>query len=136
METTTASQAFVDQLTARNFVELARTLAPDAVARFLLPRGPQETVGADAIAGRFEGWFGSATDFTVLSTANQEVGARSLVQWQFRLHREGRNPEVIEQVAFVDAGPEGVYRLDLLCSGFLPDAEPALSCDVPTTTGR
>jgi SnoaL-like protein len=135
METTTASQAFVDQLTARNFVELARVLAPDAVARFLLPRGPQETVGADAIAGRFEGWFGSAADFTVLSTRNQNVGGRSLLQWQFRLHREGRTPEVIEQVAFVDSGPDGVYRLDLLCSGFLPDSEPLLSCDVPTRTG-
>jgi len=30
---------------------------------------------------------------------------------------------VIEQVAFVDSGPDGVYRLDLVCSGFLPDAE-------------
>lgn len=135
METTSPSQAFVDQLTARNFVELARVLAPDAVARFLLPRGPQETVGADAIAGRFEGWFGSATDFTVLSTGNQTVGRRSLLRWQFRLHREGREPEVIEQVAFVDAGPDGVYRLDLLCSGFLPHADAALACDVPIRTG-
>jgi len=134
METTTPSQAFVDQLTARNFVELAGVLAPDAVARFLLPRGPQETVGADAIAGRFEGWFGSAADFTVLSSGNHEVAGRSLLQWRFRLRREGRTPEVIEQVAFVDAGPDGVHRVDLLCSGFLPDAEPALSCDVPTRT--
>jgi hypothetical protein len=131
METTTASQAFVDQLTARNFVELARVLAPDAVARFLLPRGPQETVGAEAIAGRFEGWFGGASNFTVLSTGNEAVGARSLLRWRFNLSRDGRSSEVIEQLAFVDAGPQGVYRLDLLCSGFLADPEPALSCDVP-----
>jgi hypothetical protein len=131
METTTASQAFVDQLTARNFVELARILAPDAVARFLLPRGAQETVGAEAIAGRFEGWFGSASDFTVLSTGNEAVGGRSLLRWRFNLSRDGRSSEVIEQLAFVDTGPQGVYRLDLLCSGFLPDTEPALSCDVP-----
>src|SRR5258707_15781052 len=135
METTTPSQAFVDQLTARNFVEIDRVLAPDAVARFLLPRGPQETFGADAIAGRFEGWFGGATDFTVLSTGNETVGGRSLVRWQFRLHRDGRPAEVIEQVAFVDAGPTGVYRVDLLCSGFLPDADPVLSCDVPIRIG-
>jgi hypothetical protein len=140
METTSPSQVFVDQLTARNFVELARVLAPDAVARFLLPRGPQETVGADAIAGRFEGWFGSAGDFTVLSTGNQTVGGRSLLRWRFGLHREGRAPEVIEQVAFVDAGPDGVYRLDLLCSGFLPDLETAangaLACEVPIVSSR
>jgi hypothetical protein len=131
METTITSQDFVDQLAARNFEQLARVLAPDAVARFLLPRGAQETAGADAIAGRFEGWFGGATNFTVLSTGNQEVGGRSLLQWRFRLTRDGRSSEVIEQVAFVDAGPAGVYRVDLLCSGFLPDSDPVLSCDVP-----
>jgi hypothetical protein len=134
MKTLTPSQAFVDQLAARNFEQLALTLAPDAVARFLLPRGPQETVGAGAIAGRFEGWFGGATTFTVLSTDHQTFGGRSLVKWRFRLNRDGRPTEVIEQVAFVDAGPEGVYRLDLLCSGFLADPEPVadvLSCEVP-----
>lgn len=134
MKTATSSQAFVDQLTARNFEQLASVLAPDAVARFLLPRGPQETAGAEAIARRFEGWFGGATNFTVLSTGNQEVGGRSLLQWRFRLSRDGRSSEVIEQVAFVDSGPEGVYRLDLVCSGFLPDADAVLSCDVPTRT--
>lgn len=105
------------------------------MARFLLPRGAQETVGAEAIARRFEGWFGGATNFTVLSTGNEVVGGRSPLRWRFHLSRDGRATEVIEQVAFVDAGPAGVYCLDLLCSGFLPDAEltasEGLSCDVP-----
>jgi SnoaL-like domain len=131
MKTISSSQAFVDHLTSRDFEQLARTLAPDAVARFLLPRGPQETAGAEAIASRFQGWFGGASNFTVLSTNAQTVGRRSLVQWRFRLSRDGQSTEVIEQVAFLDAGPEGVYRVDLVCSGFMPDAEPALSCDVP-----
>ncbi|HEY8798399.1 MAG TPA: nuclear transport factor 2 family protein [Candidatus Dormibacteraeota bacterium] len=138
METTTTSQDFVDHLSARNFDQLARVLAPDAVARFLLPRGAQETVGADAIARRFEGWFGGAANFAVLSTGNKSVGGRSLLQWRFRLSRDGRSSEVIEQVAFVDAGPEGVYRLDLVCSGFLPDPEIAediaIACEVPEKT--
>lgn len=134
METTDSSQAFVDQLAARNFEQLARSLAPDAVARLSLPRGVQEAAGADAIARRFEGWFGGAGRFTVLSTVNQSVGGRSLMQWRFRLSRDGQSTEVIEQVAFADVGPQGIYRIDLLCSGFLPDPEPsdaALSCDVP-----
>lgn len=138
METTTTTQAFVDQLVARNFDQLAHTLAPDAVARFLLPRGPQETAGADAIARRFEGWFGGASSFTVLSTNNQPIGGRSLAQWRFRLSRDGHSTEVIEQVAFLNAGPEGIYRLDLVCSGFLPDPDPmagALSCEVPSRAG-
>jgi hypothetical protein len=134
MQTTVSTQTFVDCLVARNFEQLAGSLAPDAVARFLLPRGPQETSGSDAIARRFEGWFGAATGFTVLSTGNQQVGGRSQLHWRFRLCRDGRSTEVIEQVAFADVGPEGIYRLDLLCSGFLLDGEPAtdeaLSCQV------
>ena len=130
MKTTTPSQAFVDQLAARNFDQLALVLAPEAVARFLLPRGARETSGAEAIARRFEGWFGGASNFIVLSTGNEVVGERSLLRWRFHLSRDGRSSEVIEQVAFIDAGPDGIYRLDLLCSGFLPDAEVA-SCDVP-----
>ncbi|MDQ6877949.1 MAG: nuclear transport factor 2 family protein [Candidatus Dormibacteraeota bacterium] len=135
MNTTTSSQAFVDHLAARNFEQLAGTLAPDAVARFLLPRGPQETAGADAIARRFEGWFGGAGSFTVLSTVNQQVGRRSMLQWRFSLVRDGQTSEIIEQVAFVDVGPAGIYRLDLLCSGFLPDSE-ALACDVTPSGDR
>jgi hypothetical protein len=135
MQTTTSSQAFVDQLAARNFEHLADTLAPDAVARLSLPRGVQEAAGADAIARRFEGWFGGASQFTVLSTSNQPVGERRLLQWRFRLSRDRRSTEVIEQVAFADVGPDGIYRLDLLCSGFLPDAElteeTAQACYVP-----
>ncbi len=53
------------------------------------------------------------------------------MQWRFRLSRDGRSSEVIEQVAFVDAGPEGIHRLDLLCSGFLPATDAVLACDVP-----
>jgi hypothetical protein len=121
METTTATQSFLDHLTARNFEELAGTLAPDAVARLLLPRGPDLTAGAEAIAQRLEGWFGAADRFTVLATSDEQVGRRRLMHWKFRLCRDGETVEVIEQVAFADVGPNGISRLDLVCSGFLPD---------------
>ena len=122
MQTITPTQAFVDQLQARNFDQLAMTMAPDVVARFLLPRGADETIGAQAVARRLEGWFGAAGDFVVLSTGNEQVGRRRLVRWRFRLCRDGRTTEVIEQVAFMDEDPVGISRLDLLCSGFLPDS--------------
>lgn len=121
MKTATSAEAFVEQLTARNFEQLAGTLAPDAVARFLLPRGPEEIVGGPAIARRIEGWFGGAEPFTVVSLANERIGHRRALRWRFQLSRNGTATEVIEQVAFMDEGPAGVTRLDLLCSGFLPD---------------
>ena len=121
METTIATRTFLDHLAARNFEQLAGTLAPDAVARLLLPRGSDQTTGAEAIARRLEGWFGGAESFTVLATADEQVGRRRLMHWKFRLCRDGESVEVIEQVAFADIGPEGISRLDLVCSGFLPD---------------
>jgi hypothetical protein len=122
METTIATRSFLDHLTARNFDEVAGTLAPDAVARFLLPRGPDQTAGAEAIARRLEGWFGAAESFTVLATSDEQVGRRRLMHWKFRVCRDGETVEVIEQVAFADVGPRGISRLDIVCSGFLPEA--------------
>ncbi len=121
METTSPTQSFLDHLTTRNFDELAGTLAPDAVARLLLPRGPDQTAGAEAIAHRLEVWFGAAERFTVLATSDEQVGRRRLMHWKFRLCRDGETVDVIEQVAFADVGPNGISRLDLVCSGFMPD---------------
>jgi len=121
MQSAAPLQAFVDRLTARNFDELVRVFAPAAAARFLLPRRVDEAVGSNAIARRFEGWFGSAENFTVLSQDVQPLGDRWLMRWRFRLSRDGSAIEVIEQLAFADLGPAGIQHLDLLCSGFVPD---------------
>jgi len=37
--------------------------------------------------------------------------------------RDGKTREVIEQVAFIDVGPDGISKIDLMCSGFLPEEE-------------
>src|SRR5260370_29451160 len=105
MQTKTSSEVFIERLAARDYSALAEALAHDAVANFLLPRGPQEMVGGDEIARRFEGWFGGAERFTVVATSNEPVGRRRLLQWRFRLCRDGNTDEVIEQVAFADEGP-------------------------------
>ena len=118
-----APDAFLSALSSRDFERFAECLAPSAQARLLLPRGPEVRSGREEIARRFEGWFATASDFEVLETHREQVGARSRINWRFRLRREGRPREVIEQVAFVDAGPEGVSEIDLVCSGFLPEEE-------------
>jgi hypothetical protein len=48
------------------------------------------------------------------------------------MSRNGQAPEVIEQVAFVDVDADGIAKIDLLCSGFLPDEQPVIveACDV------
>lgn len=121
---------FLTALTGRDFDLLATCLSPAARARLLLPRGPEEISGREPIARRLEGWFAPATEFEVLSTNSTEVGSRHRLTWRFRTVRPGRPREVVEQVAFCDLGREGIDRIDLMCSGFLPDELP-VSCDLP-----
>jgi hypothetical protein len=114
-----APDAFLSALSSRDFGRLADSLAPDAHARMLLPPGPEVRCGREEIARRFEGWFSRASDFEVMDSRRVEVGPRTRLSWRFRLSRDGKSREVIEQVAFVSVGPEGISEIDLLCSGFL-----------------
>jgi len=129
-----APDAFLSALSARDFGRFAECLAPDAQARMLLPPGPETRSGREEIARRFEGWFSRAADFQVLDSHRVHVGLRDRLSWRFRLRRDGQSREVIEQVAFVNEGPDGIYEIDLLCSGFLREEEVVASCAVDTVT--
>jgi hypothetical protein len=115
----TTADLFLAALSLRDFERFADCFSPTAQARMLLPRGPEVRTGRDEIARRFEGWFGAAAEFEVLDTHREPVGTRSLLSWRLRMSRNGQPREVIEQVAFVDVGPDGISAIDLLCSGFL-----------------
>jgi TusA-related sulfurtransferase len=115
---------FLGALAARDFDRLAACLAPSAQARLLLPRRVEEIDGRDQIRGRLEGWFGSASEFSVVACGRDEIGDRQRASWRFRLIRDGQSWEQIEQTAYMNLGADGIERIDLLCSGFMLDAEP------------
>jgi TusA-related sulfurtransferase len=114
----TTSQKFLELLAARDFERVTSTLASDAHARFLLPHGLEEYAGRDAIVGRIKSWFGSASVFDLTSSSEETVGLRQRLSWRFSVVRDGGSREVIEQVVYLDLGPQGIQRIDLLCSGF------------------
>lgn len=116
--------AFLTALSLRDFRRLADCLTPSAQARMLLPRGPEVRSGRDEIARRIEGWFAAASDFDVLETSHETVGRRHRLSWRFRMRRNGRAHEIVEQVAFANVAPDGISDIDLLCSGFLWEVEP------------
>ena len=118
-----APDAFLSALSTRDFGRFAECLALEAQARMLLPRGPELRSGREEIARRFEGWFSAASDFEVLDSHRERIGIRNRLSWRFRLSRDGQPREIIEQVAFVNAGPNGIHEIDLLCSGFLREQE-------------
>jgi len=118
MSDRSTSQQFLELLAARDFAGLAATMTAGAQARMLLPRGLEEHSGGDAIARRVESWFGAASAFDLRSSTDEQVGARRRLSWRFDVVRDGGAPEVVEQVAFMDVGPRGIERIDLVCSGF------------------
>jgi TusA-related sulfurtransferase len=117
------AQHFMELLAVRDFGRLAETLARDARARLLLPCGLEEQAGRDAIVARIESWFGSASEFELMSSSAETVGARHRLSWRFSVVRGGGHREVIEQLVFLDYGPDGIGQLDLLCSGFQLDPD-------------
>jgi hypothetical protein len=117
--------AFLNSLAAQDFERLGGTLAADARMRALLPAGPLEWAGADAIAKRFALWFGGTEDFELVEAAAGTVGDRLHLQWQLRLRakRLGAGWFVVEQQAYVDTGEDGrLAQLDLLCTGYRSEA--------------
>jgi TusA-related sulfurtransferase len=121
----TTSQRFLELLSARDFEGMAGTLARDAHARLLLPHGLEEYSSGGAFVRRIESWFGSASLFELKSSSEEEVGLRQRLTWRFSVVRDGRTREVVEQVVFLDTGPNGIERIDLLCSGF--QSEPGVT---------
>lgn len=113
----TTPQKFLELLAARDFEQLAGTLARDAHARLLLPYGLEEPADRDAIVRHIERWFGSASVFELISSSEEQIGDRHRLEWRFNVVRDG-NAQVIEQLAFLDLGPAGIKQLDLVCSGF------------------
>lgn len=128
MNATTYSERFLEHLAVRDFDGLATLFAPGATARFLLPRGPETQLGGEAITKRFRDWFERASTFEVLASDDETVGSRDRLSWQLRVVRAPGVPELIEQQAYVNTGEAGIERMDLLCSGFMP--ETADSCDM------
>src|SRR5256714_2481947 len=122
------SHKFLELLAARDFERLAGALASDAHARFLLPHGLEEYDGQDAIVARIRSWFESASVFDLAASTEAQVGMRHRISWRFNVVRDGSR-QVIEQVVYLDLGPQGIERIDLLCSGFLtePGVVPGLT---------
>ena len=119
-----AAGSFLDGLAAQDFARLGGALAADACLRALLPSGLREWTGADAIAHRFERWFGDTEDFDLVEAAVGEIGGRLHLHWRLRLRAErlGTGWFTVEQQAYADTDNSGrIARLDLLCTGYRPE---------------
>jgi hypothetical protein len=118
------AESFLAGLAAQDSARLGGALAAGACLRALLPGGPREWTGAEVIAGVFARWFGDTEDFDLLEATVGEVGGRLRLTWRLRLRAERLGPGwfIVEQQAYADpADGARITRLDLLCTGYLPE---------------
>lgn len=115
---------FLEALANRDYPGMATTLNSGVRFRAMLPPGPMDWEGAEAVTDVFASWFGAAEDFELIDATVGEVGGRLHLSWRLRVRPApfgiGDGWHVIEQQAYADA-EETIEALDLLCSGFRPD---------------
>jgi TusA-related sulfurtransferase len=118
--TRASAERLVGTVAARDLGGIVALLAPDAVLRYLIPKGPAEVQGAAEVAARFLEWFGDADVLEVQSVRVEPLADRMSVRYRFLLH-EQEGWEVVEQQMYLDVDGEGrIAAIDLLCSGFRP----------------
>ncbi len=114
--------AFVTALVDCDAPRLAGTLATDVHMRALIPPGPIDVLGADAVAGKFLAWFGSAEQLELVRSHSEPVADRLHVSYRLRVKRSGAPWKLVEQHALCAHDAGTITALDLVCSGYRPDA--------------
>jgi SnoaL-like domain len=121
---TDSGASLVTALADRDFGRLAGTLAPDVRMRALIPPGCVELSGAEPAAARFALWFGESDDLELVHAGSNEVGDRLHVFYRLRVKRAGDPSRIVEQHLFCALDDGRITALDLVCSGFRPEAAP------------
>jgi hypothetical protein len=112
---------FVTALVDGDALRLANTLAADVQMRALLPPGTIEVLGAEAVAGKFVGWFGSAEQLELVRSDSEPVADRLHVSYRLRVKRPRDPWKIVEQHLLCAHNGASITALDLVCSGFRPD---------------
>jgi hypothetical protein len=119
------AKAFLQALTDRDVEALRELLTADVWLRALLPRRLDERYGDSEVSSSFRDWYAEAHAFEPVAVGHDAVGSKERVAYRFRL-RPDWEPEtwhLIEQVAFLSIRDGRIRKIDLVCTGFMPDAE-------------
>ena len=118
---TDLGDVFVTSLVDGDTPRLATTLDPDVRMRALIPPGPIEVLGAEAVAGKFAAWFGNAEELELIRSISEPVADRLHVSYRLRVRRAGDAWNVVEQHLLCAHAGGRITALDLVCSGFRPE---------------
>jgi hypothetical protein len=114
---------FVHSLATRDFASLGETFAPEVQFRALVPAGLREARSSSEARNYYQTCFSDLQLFQMVGHTIMPV-AENRIHFAYRLHfvQDG-TPKVVEQRVFITTGANGIEKLDLVCSGFLPRRE-------------
>ncbi len=100
----------------RDSVQLAAAVTDTVRLRALLPGGPIEEHGRDAVA-RVGGWFADMDTVDLVESAVEAVADRLLIHYRLHLAQRGARWACTQtSICKIDDGR--LATIDLLCSGF------------------
>ena len=117
MNTHPQAMAIASAVAGRDGVRLAAAVTDTVRLRALLPGGPIEEHGRDAVVARFGGWFAGMDVVYLVESAGQAVADRLLIHYRLDLAQRGTRWACTQtSICKIDDGR--LATIDLLCSGF------------------
>jgi hypothetical protein len=111
------AMAIAAAVAGRDSVQLAAAVTDTVRLRALLPGGPIEEHGRDAVVARFSRWFAGMDTVDLVESAGEAVADRLLIHYRLDLAQRGARWACTQtSICKVDDGR--LATIDLLCSGF------------------
>jgi hypothetical protein len=109
--------AIAAAVAGRDGTGLAAALTDTVRLRALLPGGPIEEHGRDAVVARFGTWFAGMDTVEVVESAGQQLPGRLLIHYRLDLAQRGTRWACTQTSICKTVGGR-LATIDLLCSGF------------------
>ena len=113
-------QTLVAALARQAWEQLAGCLDDSVQFRALIPHGLRSADDRAGAASYFQKWFGDASELILLGSEVQVMHDRLHITYRFRAHED--QWYIVEQHAYCVVENGSIKRIDLLCSGFRPEA--------------
>jgi hypothetical protein len=101
----------------RDSAWLAAAVTDTVRLRALLPGGPIEEHGRDAVVARIAGWLAGMDTVALVESAGEPVADRLLIHYRLDLAQHG-NRWACTQTSICKVKDGRLATIDLLCSGF------------------
>jgi len=118
VKTDPTATALAGLVADRDLERLGARLTDEVRLRALLPGGPIEEHGREAVLKRFDEWFGEYSTVVLEDAAGELVGDRLLVHYRLGFEPDTA-PRALTQTWVSSVREDGlIFRIDLVCSGF------------------